>query len=58
MWHKKLTQRRKKALLILALIVGLLALDYYAFPYGASLPNVALKTRTNGLWMRYTHYLG
>jgi spore germination protein YaaH len=58
MWHKKLTQRRKKALLILALIVGLLALDYYAFPYGASLPNVALKTCTNGLWVRYTHYFG
>jgi spore germination protein YaaH len=42
----------------LAGLSGLLALDYYAFPYCAAISGRTRSTRTNGLWVRYTHYFG
>ncbi len=50
--------RRQVALVSLAVLIGLLALDYYAFPYGSAISGRTLSTRTNGLWVRYTHYFG
>lgn len=54
----KRSRRRQVVLASLAVLMGLLALDYYAFPYGAAISGRTLSTRTNGLWVRYTHYFG
>ncbi|WP_309714278.1 glycosyl hydrolase family 18 protein [Armatimonas sp.] len=58
MRHKKFSRRQRGALIFLVMAMGLLALDYYAFPYSATISGRALSTRTNGLWVRYTHYFG
>ncbi|WP_395138011.1 hypothetical protein [Armatimonas sp.] len=54
----KRSRRRQMALFFVAALIGLVALDYYAFSYGAAISGWTLSTRTNGLWVRYTHYFG
>ncbi|WP_395141437.1 hypothetical protein [Armatimonas sp.] len=49
MRHKKRSRRRQMALFFVAALIGLVALDYYAFPYGAAISGRTLSTSANGL---------
>jgi hypothetical protein len=51
--------RGRYVLLIFALALVALAVDFFAYPYGASLPPGPSGNRgENGLWLRYTWYFG
>jgi hypothetical protein len=43
---------------ILAVLVLLVGVDYYAFPYGRSVATENVNTGENGLWLRYKWYFG
>ncbi|HTQ09422.1 MAG TPA: hypothetical protein VMI31_05065 [Fimbriimonadaceae bacterium] len=51
---------RRRILLLagFALILALLTVDYFAYPYGRYLTGRSFNRGQNGLWLRYTWYFG
>ena len=43
---------------VLTLVVFVLAVDYWVYPYGAPMPGRTANIGENGLWLRYTWYFG
>src|SRR2546430_2321266 len=52
---KRARQIVARVLILLALLV---VVDYFGYPYGAAPAGFAHNRGENGLWLRYTWYLG
>lgn len=52
-------QRNRRRVIVLGVALGVFAVvDYFSYPYGGASAGQAPQTKTNGLWVRYTHYFG
>jgi len=51
--------RRRRIVIVFALVAAaLVALDYFAFPYGRPIAGLSANRGENGVWLEYTWYFG